>query len=161
MAGKLTGIAIRPARYAAMVERGKTCVDGGGLEGDHAGKRPDRIVSVLAAEDWAAACADLNPPADPIAELPWLTRRANLLLEGVRLPRASGAILKIGEVELEVRKQTYPCKRMEDARPGLLKALAKNWRGGVLCSVRKGGGVRVGDDAFVASSPPETTRNLP
>ncbi len=161
MTGKLTGIAIRLARYAAMVECEEINVVADGLEGDHGGKRPDRIVSILSAEDWAAACADLDPAADPIAELPWLARRANPLLEGVRLPRAVGAVLNIGAVELEVRNQTYPCKRMEDARAGLLKTLAKDWRGGVLCSVIKGGVVRIGDDASVVSSPPEISRKLP
>lgn len=161
MTGKLTGIAIRPAWYAPMVERHEISIAADGLEGDHAGKRPDRIVSILSAADWAAACADLDPAADPIHELPWLTRRANLLLDGVRLPRAAGAVLRIGPVELEVRRQTYPCKRMEDARNGLLKALAKDWRGGVLCSVLRGGVVRLGDDALVVSSPPEITRKLP
>ncbi len=161
MTGKLIGIAVRPDRYAPMVDRGEVRIEADGLEGDHAGKRPDRIVSVIAAEDWAAACADLNPPADPLKELPWQTRRANLLIEGVRLPRAEGAILKIGAVELEVRKQTYPCKRMEDAQSGLLKALAKDWRGGVLCRVTTPGVVRIGDEADIVSSPPETDRRLP
>ena len=74
-----------------------------------------------------------------IVGLPWTTRRANLLVAGVRLPRASGGILQIGSVRLEVTAQTYPCARMEDARPGLLKALAREWRGGVTCRVVEGG----------------------
>lgn len=161
MVGKLAGIAIRPDRYAAMVDRPAVRIEVDGLAGDHAGKWPDRIVSVIAAEDWAAACADLDPPADPLTELPWQTRRANLLLEGVRLPRAPGAMIRIGAVDLEVTMQTHPCKRMEEARAGLLKALAKDWRGGVLCRVKTPGEIRIGDSAEVISSPPEIVRRLP
>ncbi|MBT8471758.1 MAG: MOSC domain-containing protein [Marinicaulis sp.] len=166
MNGRLIGIAVRPARYAALEEHNEIEIREDGLAGDHVrdrkgGARFNRIVSILAAEDWAAACAGLDPPADPKIELSWLTRRANLLLEGVRLPRAQGAILKIGGVELEVRKQTYPCKRMEDARPGLLKALAKEWRGGVLCRVLTPGTVRIADDVVIVSSPPGIDRRLP
>ena len=166
MSGRLQGIAVRPERYAPLVEHAKIEIREDGLAGDHVrdrkgGARPNRIVSILAKEDWAAACADLSPPADPERDLPWLTRRANLLVEGVRLPRAEGAVLSIGGVELEIRKQTYPCKRMETARAGLLKALAKDWRGGVLCKVLKPGEVKVGDPVEIVSSPPESERRLP
>lgn len=163
MSGHLIGIAVRPERYAEMVERTTIKIDARGLEGDHARERddrPDRIVSVLAVEDWQAACADLDQSDEP-SNLHWLTRRANLLVEGLRLPRAQGAILNIGDVQLEVRAQTHPCKRMEEARPGLLKALAKEWRGGVLCKVVSPGEVSVGDVAEIVSSPPEIERRLP
>lgn len=161
MTGKLAGIAVRPERYAPLVDRQRVDIAVNGLDGDHAGRWPDRMVSILAAEDWAAACADLEPPADPVTELPWQMRRANLLLEGVRLPRAVGAIIRIGAVELEVTGQTHPCKRMEETRAGLLKALAKEWRGGVLCRVTKPGHVQINDTAEIVSSPPEVTRHLP
>ncbi len=166
MSGRLKGIAVRPARYAALVEYDEIEISPKGLLGDHAKDRKgrattERVVSVIAAEDWAAACAELDPPADPAGELPWVTRRANLLIEGLRLPRAAGALLRVGEVVLEVTGQTFPCKRMEEARPGLLKALAKDWRGGVLCKVKSPGVVRIGQSAEVLSSPPEVERRLP
>lgn len=164
MSGRLIGIAVRPERYGELVEHDAVKIDPEGLVGDHARNRddrPDRIVSILAAEDWAAACADLEPLADPEEDLHWLTRRANLLVEGIRLPRVTGAVLKIGDVELEVRAQTYPCKRMEDARPGLLKALAKDWRGGVLCKVITSGEISKGQPVEIVSSPPEVERRLP
>lgn len=166
MTGHLKGIAARPARYAPVVEYDEIAIRETGLVGDHAKDRKgrattDRLVSIIAAEDWATACAELQPPADPVGDLPWTTRRANLLLEGLRLPRAAGAVLKIGDVVLEVTGQTFPCKRMEEARPGLLKALAKDWRGGVLCRVISPGLVRIGNGAEIMSSPPETERRLP
>ena len=161
MTGRLAGIAVRPDRYAPHIDHDDIDIGLDGLDGDHAGRWPDRMVSIIAAEDWADACAALNPPADPIAELPWQARRANLLLEGVRLPRAAGAIITIGPVVLEVTGQTHPCKRMEETRAGLLKALAMEWRGGVLCRVKTPGRVRIGDTATVTSSPPEIVRRLP
>ena len=88
------------------------------------------------------------------AACPGPSRRANLLVEGVELPRAKGGILRIGAVRLEVTGQTYPCVRMEEARPGLLKALAKDWRGGVTCRVLSGGQIALGDAVEVLVRPP-------
>lgn len=160
--GKLIGIATRPARMAAMERRDAASITvAGGLVGDHAGKRPDRLVTVLAREDWEAALAALIPPLENGGTLEWTTRRANLLVENIRLPRAPGAVLRIGEVVLEITGQTHPCARMEAARKGLLKALAPEWRGGVLCRVAEPGDIRLGDDVEIVSSPPEIERRLP
>jgi MOSC domain-containing protein YiiM len=105
-------------------------------------------VTVLAREDWLAACVQVQAP-----DLPWTARRANLLVEGLVLPRARGARLAIGEVLLEVTGQTYPCSRMEEVKPGLLKALAPDWRGGLTCTVLAGGEIRLGDSVQILSSP--------
>ena len=124
-----------------------------GLDGDHKGaKFRNRALTILAAEDWAAALAALPEP-DPA--LPWTARRANLLVCGVRLPRARGAIIRIGPVLAEVTYPTVPCRRMEEARPGLQKALYPEWRGGVTARVLEGGTLRLGDPVSVVSSPPE------
>jgi MOSC domain-containing protein YiiM len=111
---------------------------------------------VLAREAWEAAAADIGDPS-----LPWTVRRANVLVEGVELPRAKGGILGIGVVRLEVTGQTYPCIRMEEARPGLLKALAAEWRGGVTCRVLSGGPIGLGDKVEVLLRPPEVVPRLP
>ncbi len=162
MTGTLLGIAVRPARLAPMETRERVVIDqSGGLAGDHAGRDPDRLVTVLSQESWADACAALDPPTDPETELPWLTRRANLLVAGAALPRAVGGVLQIGGAALEITGQTHPCKRMEEARPGLLKALAKEWRGGVLCKVRRPGEVAVGDAVEIVLAPEEAKRSLP
>lgn len=156
--GRLIGIARRSARRQPMEE----IADGwitpeAGLAGDHKGARfPKRQITVLAREDWAAALAQLGS-----TDVPWTVRRANLLVEGVRLPRAKGALLRIGPVELEVTGQTYPCQEMEAALPGLLKALAPSWRGGVTCRVTAGGAIATGDPVHVESSPREHVARLP
>ena len=85
-----------------------------GLAGDTKGaKYPSRQITVLSREAWDAALAEIGGP-----HLAWTARRANLLVAGVELPRAKGAVLSIGSVRLEVTGQTYPCVRMEEAHPG-------------------------------------------
>ena len=132
-----------------------------GVEGDARGaKYPRRQVTVLAREDFEAALLDLAGPAGP-PELPWTARRANLLVEGLRLPRAKGAVIAVGSALLEVTAQTVPCERMNEAYPGLLKALYPVWRGGVTCRVSKGGIVKIGERVSIVSSPPEHVVRLP
>ena len=116
-----------------------------GLEGDCKGRKfSKRQITVLAIEDWQAACRDAGA-----IDLPWTARRANLLVAGLQLPRARGSILGIGSVRLEVTGQTFPCVRMDEAHPGLRKALSPEWRGGVTCAVLANGEVRIGDPVVV------------
>ncbi len=148
--GILSGIARRDRRRAPMeaIASGQISSQAG-LHGDSKGlKFLKRQITVLSLEDWRAALADLGAE-----DLPWTGRRANLLVERITLPRARGAILAIGPVRLEVTGQTYPCSRMEEVRPGLLKALAPDWRGGVTCRVLEGGAIALGDAVRVLSSP--------
>jgi MOSC domain-containing protein YiiM len=134
----------------------------GGLEGDHKGpKFPKRRITVLAVEAWREALAELRDADGDAVSLPWTVRRANLLVEGIRLPRARGGVLRVGSVKLEVTYPTQPCRRMEEAFPGLLKALHPDWRGGVTCRVLEGGRVTVGDEVEVLISPPEREMRLP
>jgi MOSC domain-containing protein YiiM len=162
MRGTLIGIARRTGRRApmAMLETASIAIDIG-LTGDTAGPRhPRRLVTVLSIEDWNTALAALNAH-DLIGGilLDWTARRANLLVSELRLPRAKGAIIRIGAVELVVTGQTHPCARMDAAQPGLLKALGSDWRGGVTCAVNIGGDIALGDPATVVSSPPEQRAN--
>lgn len=156
--GRLIGIARRDARRAPMQEIGDGRItQERGLVGDCKGaKYPRRQITVLAREDWHAALAAIARP-----DLPWTARRANLLVEGVELPRAAGGVLRIGPVRLEVTAQTYPCARMEEAQAGLLSALAEDWRGGVTCRVLEGGPIALGDPVEVTARPPRVERRLP
>ena len=109
-----------------------------GVSGDARGKRSGRQVTVVFREGWDAACLDLG------VELPWTARRANLLVEGVPVPR-EGKRIVIGSLVLEVTQETQPCEVMEAAHRGLRTALTPDWRGGVCCRVVAGGTIRVGD----------------
>lgn len=160
--GRLIGIARRDGRRRPMerIEQVRVAADGG-LEGDHKGiKFPKRGVTILAREDWEAAIAELADLAGPVP-LPWTERRANLLVEGVQLPKSIGSVLVVGGVRLEVTAQTYPCRRMDEAHQGLLKALAPNWRGGVSCSVVEGGVIALGDEVRVIARRKPHTPRLP
>ncbi len=138
--GKLIGIA-RKAKSGAVMENLDTVevTVERGLEGDYRGKLRRRQISVLSREDWDKACEDLD------RDLPWTTRRANLLLEGTALKETKGARLKIGNVILEVYCETDPCAVMDKASQGLRQALEPDWRGGVCCRVISGGKISVGD----------------
>lgn len=167
MSGRLIGIAWRGARRAPMqtVDRIEIRPEFG-VKGDHKGaKFKRRAVTVLAREDWEAALADVAGDASDLfgekPSLAWTARRANLLVEGLRLPRAVGARLSVGPILLEVTYPTTPCARMDEALCGLRRALHPEWRGGVTCSVIEGGEVRLGDAVAVVSSPPERRIRLP
>jgi MOSC domain-containing protein YiiM len=156
--GRLIGIARRAARLELMqeIQSGKVTV-AAGLEGDHKGiKFPNRQITVLAVEAWRDAVCEAGEP-----DLAWTARRANVLVEGVHLPRAAGGVLRIGDVLLEVTSQTVPCKRMDDALAGLRKALHPDWRGGVTCRVLEGGQLMMGDRVEVLVSPPQRVIRLP
>lgn len=162
--GRLIGIARRARHQAPMEELSEAEIStSAGVTGDSRGaKYKTRQVTVLALEDWQAALAAVaaqrgaRPP-----DLPWTTRRANLLIEGVRLPEAKGAILAVGPVVLEVTGVTWPCARMDEACPGLLKALAGEARGGVTARVLEGGHIRAGDPVEVRLRPPVRRIRLP
>ena len=160
--GTLIGIARRAASRAPMeILAHGTITREAGLTGDFRGaKFPTRQITVLAREDWEAALLDLADLIGP-PDLPWTTRRANLFVEGVRLPRAKGGVLRIGPVVLETTGQTNPCHRMEAAHKGLLSALHPNWRGGVTCRVREGGNVTIGDAVEILLAPAEHVMRLP
>lgn len=135
----LEGIATRDASRAPMRDcREARITPDAGVEGDLRGRPGPRQVTVLAAEGWEAACAALGET------LPWTTRRANLLVRGAALAHTEGSVLQIGDVLLEITRETEPCLRMEEARAGLRRALAPDWRGGVCCRVVSGGTVHVG-----------------
>jgi MOSC domain-containing protein YiiM len=160
--GRLIGIARRAGRRAPMEElaAGSITLEAG-LMGDSRGaKFPSRQITVLAREDWEAALLDLTDLMGP-PDLPWTLRRANLLVEGIRLPRAKGGVLRIGTVELLITGQTNPCHRMEEAHRGLLSALHPDWRGGVTCRVQAGGDIAIGNTVEILVAPKEHTIRLP
>jgi MOSC domain-containing protein YiiM len=112
-----------------------------GIAGDARGSKYGRQVTVLFRDGWDDACGDLG------VELPWVTRRANLLLANLERPQEAGGILRVGEVELQITMETRPCHLMDRAREGLRAALRPEWRGGVCCVVRRGGEIKLGDPA--------------
>ena len=148
MTSSLIGIVRAAAHQAPLeaLERAAVTVDAG-IEGDCRGSKPGHQISILFREAWADACREAG------AELPWTTRRANLLIEGVDWPRQAGGRFTIGDVVLEVTQETRPCALMEAAFRGLRDAMRPEWRGGVLCRVILGGEIKLGDAVTLQPAP--------
>lgn len=142
--GQLLAIAWTPVKRGTLIPIPEADVGiENGIQGDARGRKTGRQITVVFKEGWEAACGDLG------VELPWTTRRANLLIEGVPVPR-EGKRLVIGGTVLEITQETQPCQVMEAAHRGLRDALTPDWRGGVCCKVIRGGTIRVGDRVDVA-----------
>ena len=140
----MAGIARHAAPYAAMESLSEIAISvEAGLEGDYRGQQAKRRVTVLTRSGWEEACDVVG------RAVPWIARRANLLLDGLQpLDIVSGRI-RIGTVVLEIGGETRPCERMDHACPGLLEALVPSRRAGSYCRVLAGGVVKLGDEVSV------------
>lgn len=108
------------------------------------GKFPKRQVCILAREDWDAALSEVGVDA------PWTVRRANLFVEGVRLPREWGTRIAIGDdVVFESTVECTPCFRMDEQVPGLDPAMRPDWRGGIMAYVVSEGQIAIGDEVRI------------
>lgn len=142
MRGHLVGIARACELGAPLEELPSTSISlERGLMGDARGAKHGRQVTVLFREGWEDACVELG------VDLPWITRRANLLLANFERPREAGGFLRVGNVELQITMETRPCHLMDRAHEGLRAVLRPDWRGGVCCVVRRGGYIQLGDSA--------------
>jgi len=111
-----------------------------GILGDFRGPQKDRQITILSEDAWQKACREID------VELPWTTRRANLLVDGVEFDESyTNRRVRIGEVELVVTRETNPCSLMDAQQAGLTAALTPDWRGGICCNVVKPGIVKLGD----------------
>ena len=137
----LTAIAYRTKPKAPMTEIDSveiTCEQG--VVPDTRGKPGKRQVTILSLESWQIACADLG------VELPWTTRRANILVSGISFSASDvGKILQIGDVRLQITVETDPCNRMDEQHQGLTVALTPDWRAGVCCRVLSAGHIQIND----------------
>lgn len=150
----LLSIAVRNAHRAPMVIQSEaTVTKEKGIEGDYRGHIKQRQVTVLSREAWEEACAEIG------TNLPWTTRRANLLIEGINLENSTGKRLHIGDVILEITGETNPCIRMDEAHQKLCKALTPFWRGGVISRITQDGIMRTGNsiqiETVVSSNNPK------
>ena len=114
-------------------------VAGRGLEGN-ANQGGRRQVTILEEERWNDALLEAG------ADLPTSTRRANLVIAGLTLEGTRGKILRIGPTRLQIWSECTPCRQMDEAWPGLQKALRPEWRAGACAQVLEGGEIRVGDE---------------
>lgn len=137
----LIGIAYKTAKSTAMISVEQAEVtQARGVENDIFGHPGKRQVTVMSIQQWQLACNEIDN------QLPWLTRRANLLIDGLSFSSKDvGKQLIIGELFLEITGETDPCEKMAIAYPGLEKALLPDWRGGVTCRVITGSRIKIDD----------------
>lgn len=144
--GRLEAIWVKRARRGVMdAVPEATLLVGHGVEGcPRHGSR--RQVTVIEREAWDDVMMEMGADLDPSA------RRANLMVSGVSLRESRGGLLIVGECAIEIRGETRPCERMDEALSGLREALGPDWRGGAFGGVVVGGSVRVGDPVELRDS---------
>ncbi|MGS0676809.1 MOSC domain-containing protein [Shewanella sp. 0m-4] len=138
----LIGIAFKTEKRGPMITVEQAEVtQAKGVENDIFGRPGNRQVTVMSIQQWQLACNEIDK------QLPWFTRRANLLINDISFSAQDvGKQLVIGKLVLEITGETDPCKKMEQAYPGLEKALLPDWRGGVTCRVIIGSNIKIADN---------------
>ncbi|PIR44743.1 MAG: hypothetical protein COV10_02565 [Candidatus Vogelbacteria bacterium CG10_big_fil_rev_8_21_14_0_10_51_16] len=116
-----------------------------GILGDCRGAKPEEQITILSQRHWDEALSEVGCP-----ETPWTARKARILVDDLELSNFFiGRRLKIGtSAVLELVEETTPCKKMERVCAGLLRALARDWRGGGRFKVLVRGVFNIEDEAF-------------
>jgi MOSC domain-containing protein YiiM len=141
--GTVKGIAVRDASRAPMKEQQQVEVTlQHGIVQDYRGTGL-RQVTFLDLGQWQEVLDELG------IALPWYTRRANVLIEGIDLPATVGWRLQVGACRFAIGGETTPCDRMDELQPGLRRILTPALRGGVWGKVLQGGVLHVGDEVHV------------
>ncbi len=150
MTGRVEALWLKPEEYGPMKPVDELrVVRRTGIEhnADWGGQRQ---VTILEKERWDAMLAELgDPDVDPAA------RRANVLVSGCDLADSTHRVLRIGTVRIEIRGETRPCERMDQAHQGLRRAMAAPWNGGAYGIVLDDGAIRVGDDVEILADVPD------
>lgn len=147
-AGRLEAIWIKRMKRGPMDPASEAVlVAGKGIRGN-ANQRGKRQVTIIERERWDALMKELGADLSPSA------RRANLMVSGVPLAGMRGRVLRVGACRLRIYGETKPCERMDEALPGLQRAMRPDWGGGAFAEILDDGEIRVGDPvAFEADSP--------
>jgi MOSC domain-containing protein YiiM len=151
MGGTLAGIARHAEPKGPMETLQRIAVTTGeGLRGDYRGARaslkPERKRQVTLIESGGVQAAI----AEAGAAVRWSDCRRNLLVDGLRIPRAAGTRVQIGDtLVIEITDECDPCERMDALHEGLRAALTPDWRAGFLARVIEDGEIAVGDEVRI------------
>jgi MOSC domain-containing protein YiiM len=150
MKGRLEAIWLKRAKRGPMdpVPEASLVADRGIVGNADQGGR--RQVTIIERETWDAMMGELDAQLDPAA------RRANLMVSGVRLKASRGMILDVGACRIRIMGETRPCEQMDEALPGLRRAMAEPWRGGAFGVILGDGHIRVGDPVRLTPAPPDS-----
>ena len=137
--GTVLALALRPEKGGAMaLAESISLTPENGVIGDH-GTSKNRQVTLLDEANWIAACEEIS------TKLPWTARRANILVQGIDLPKLVEQRVWVGTALVEVIGEVDPCYVMDAAQNGLKDALKTDWRGGVYARVIESGVVAPDD----------------
>ena len=106
-----------------------------------------RQVTLIETGDWDVVVERLGAAADPAM------RRANVLIAGLSLANSRGRTLRVGPCRLRINGETRPCEQMDDAVPGLRKAMSPPYGGGAFAEVLDDGVIEVGSTVEWLSEP--------
>ena len=131
-----------PAASAALVAKR-------GLVGNaDQGRR--RQVTLIEEEVWRSLMDRLGGDAHPSS------RRANLMLRGIRLQSSRGRVLRIGGCRVRIGGHLTPCYIMDEIIPGLQAAMRPDWGGGAFAEVLDDAEIHVGDAVEWLDDDPDT-----
>lgn len=148
--GELANIWIKRARRGKMdPAESATLVAGRGIVGNaDQGRR--RQVTLIDDEVWRSLMERLGTDADPSS------RRANLMLRGIRLRDTRGRVLRVGGCRVRIGGHLTPCHLMDEVIPGLQAAMRPDWGGGAFAEVLDDGEIHVGDRVQWLDDDPDT-----
>jgi MOSC domain-containing protein YiiM len=139
--GEIVNIWIKRAHRGVMdpVDDAEAIAGRGLIGNADQGRR--RQVTIIDEAAWREAAAETGHEVDPSK------RRANVMLRGIPLADSRGKLLRLGHCLVRILGETRPCEQMEEAQPGLRKALSPDWRAGVFGEIVEGGTIHIGDPA--------------
>ena len=140
--GRVIGLAVKRVKRKPLDEVDSVEITEDGIVGNIP-QTDRRRVTLIDKGDWEAAQGEID------GSEPWHLRRANILVEGLKLAQLIDRDITIGDVHLRINGETEPCGLMDRLQPGLRQALTPGCRGGVYGSVIQGGAVSIGETVRV------------
>lgn len=138
MTGRVEAIWVKPGHRGPMDPVPTAALIAGRGVAGSADQGRRRQVTLIEREVWERLMRGLGARVDPGA------RRANLMVSGFSLARATNRTLRVGPCRLRILGETRPCERMDEALPGLRRAMETDWGGGAFAEVLEGGDIGIG-----------------